>query len=137
MTVKQAIEELKQDISLYETDICKPGDGTPDGDLMEALKMGIAALERDSDWISVKDRLPAFDQRVLAFVTNKDPERRFNRDGVYIAELKDKIPKHDPEGKKNMWGIPGFDSEWTVWAWSYFSEPCVTHWMPLPLPPEV
>ena len=86
-------------------------------------------------WISVEDCLPAFDQRVLAFVTNKDPERRFNRDGIYIAELKDKIPKHDPEGKKNFWGLPGYDSEWTVWAWSYFSEPCVTHWMPLPLPP--
>ena len=137
MTVEQAIEELKQDISLYETDICNPGDGTPDGDLMEALTMAISALEQQTGWISVNDALPEFDKRVLAFVKNKDPENRFNPDGVYVAELKDKIPEHDPQGKKNFWGIPGYDSEWTVWAWSYFGEPCVTHWMPLPKPPAM
>ena len=105
-------------------------------DLQQDYDDGYADGQRDR-WISVKDCLPAFDQRVLAFVTNKDPKSRFNPDGVYVAELKDKIPKHDTEGKNNFWGIPGYDSEWTVWAWSYFSEPCVTHWMPLPEPPEV
>jgi len=85
-------------------------------------------------WISVEERLPKFDQKVL-WVKNKDPEARFNHDGIYIAELKDRTPEPDPEGKKNFWGIPGYDSEWTVWAWSYFSEPEVTHWMPLPEPP--
>ena len=87
-------------------------------------------------WISVKDRLPEFKERVLAYVKNKDSEGRFNREGVYVAQLEDKVPKHDPEGKRNFWGIPGYDSEWTVWAWSYFTEPEVTHWRPLPEPPK-
>lgn len=89
-----------------------------------------------SEWISVKDRLPEFKERVLAYVKNKDPEGRFNREGVYVAQLEDKVPKHDPEGKRNFWGIPGYDSEWTVWAWSCFTEPEVTHWRPLPEPPK-
>lgn len=87
-------------------------------------------------WISVKYRLPKFNQKVLAWVKKKDPEARFNRDGIYIAELRDKTPKPDPKGRHNFWGLPEFDSEWTVWAWSYFAEPDVTHWMPLPEPPK-
>lgn len=105
-------------------------------DIHEAYEAGYSDGQHDR-WISVDDSLPMFDKKVLAFVKNKDQESRFNPDGVYVAELKDKIPVADPQGKKNFWGIPGYDSEWTVWAWSYFSEPCVTHWMPLPEPPEV
>ena len=86
----------------------------------------------ENKWISVNDALPPFDQKVLAYVKNKDPNGRFNPDGIYVAELKDKIPVSDPKGEKNIWGVPWYDSEWTVWAWSHFSEPCVTHWMPLP-----
>ena len=89
-----------------------------------------------SEWISVKDRVPEFNQKVLAFVKNKDPQGRFNRDGVYVAMLEDKVPTPDPEGKKNFWGIPGYDSEWSIYGWSYFTEPDVTHWMPLPEPPK-
>ena len=95
-----------------------------------------AMLEQKNEWISVKDRLPEFKELVLAYVKNKDSKGRFNREGVYVAQLEDKVPKHDPEGKKNFWGIPGYDSEWTVWAWSYFIEPEVTHWRPLPEPPK-
>lgn len=40
-----------------------------------------------SEWISVKDRLPEFKELVLAYVKNKDPEGRFNREGVYVARL--------------------------------------------------
>lgn len=46
MTTEQAIEELKSDRELYEGDIVYVGDGTPDGDLMLALDMGIAALKK-------------------------------------------------------------------------------------------
>lgn len=46
MTTEQAIKELKSDRELYEGDIVYAGDGTPDGNLMLALDMGIAALER-------------------------------------------------------------------------------------------
>lgn len=89
-----------------------------------------------SEWISVKDRVPEFGQLVLAYVKNKFPPGRFNRDGVYVAKLEDKVPNPDPEGKRNFWGIPGYDSEWTIEGWSYFTEPEVTHWMPLPEPPK-
>ena len=68
------------------------------------------------------------------WVENKDPKGRFNRPGIYTAQLRDKVPQHDPDGKRNFWGIPGYDSVWTVWAWSYFSEPDVIAWMPLPEP---
>ena len=102
---------------------------------MNGFNMAIDALKQTA-WIPVGERLPEFDVKVLAYVENKDSEKRFNKDGVYTAELKDKEPVHDPEGKKNIWGIPGFDSEWTVWAWSYFSEPNVVAWKPLPEPYE-
>ena len=104
-------------------------------DMLDEVSDFHAADVRENKWFSVNDTLPPFDQKVLAFVKNKDPKCRFNPDGIYIAELKDKIPVPDPKGEKNVWGIPGYDSEWTVWSWSYFSEPCVTHWMPLPEPP--
>lgn len=86
------------------------------------------------EWIPVNERLPEFDVEVLAYVRNKDPEGRFNADGIYTATLQDKVPEPDPEGKNNIWGIPGYDSEWTVYSWSYFSEPDVIAWMPLPEP---
>ena len=47
MTPERAIELLRADINLYQTDVCKPGDGTPDGELMEALMMGIEALGKE------------------------------------------------------------------------------------------
>ena len=46
MTTEQAIEELKSDRELYGSDIVYAGDGTPEGDLMLALDMGIAALKK-------------------------------------------------------------------------------------------
>ena len=46
MTTEQAIEELKSDRELYGSDIVYAGDGTPEGDLMLALDMGLAALEK-------------------------------------------------------------------------------------------
>ena len=119
MTNEEAIAELRD----IETD---------DPEIREAYALAIAALSRDR-WISVEERLPAFDRKVLAWVENKDPEGRFNgKHGIYVAELKDKEPKPDPEGKRNFWGIPGYDSVWTVWSWSYFTEPDVRYWRPLP-----
>ena len=46
MTTEQAIKELKFDRELYGSEIVYAGDGTPEGDLMLALDMGIAALEK-------------------------------------------------------------------------------------------
>ena len=112
MTVKQAIEELKQDISLYETDICKPGDGTPDGDLMEALTLAISALEQQTGWISVDDALPDVGMRVLTIGV---------RGGIQIC-------RYD-----------GLLADWNNFFYSCERKVLcpVTHWMPLPKPPEV
>ena len=44
MTRQEAIHELQEDKSLYETEVCHAGDGTPDGHLLEALDMAIEAL---------------------------------------------------------------------------------------------
>jgi len=123
MTNEEAIAELRD----IETD---------DPQIREVYDLAIAALERDR-WISVEERLPEFDKKVLAWVENKDPEGKFNgKNGIYVAELKDKEPNPDPEGKRNFWGIPGYDSVWTVWSWSYFTEPAVRYWRPLPEPPK-
>ena len=96
----------------------------------------LPSAQPEQRWIPCSERLPEFDVKVLAYVKNKDPEGRFNKDGIYTATLEDKVPVHDPEGKRNFWGIPGYDSEWTVWSWSYFTEPNVLAWMPLPEPWE-
>ena len=46
MTNEEAIKELKEDMALYESDIVKAGDGTPDGDIMLAIDMAVEALEK-------------------------------------------------------------------------------------------
>lgn len=46
MTNEEAIKELKEDRALYESDIVKAGDGTPEGQLMLAIDMAIEALEK-------------------------------------------------------------------------------------------
>jgi len=50
MTREEAIRELREDKALYETDICHAGDGSPDGDLLEALNMAIEALKAEPEW---------------------------------------------------------------------------------------
>jgi len=109
-----------------------------DADFNRGMDMAKSIVESlpsaEPKWIPASERLPEFDTKVLAWVENKDPKNRFNKPGIYIAELKDKEVEHDPDGDRNFWGIPGYDSVWTVWAWSYFAEPDVKAWMPLPEP---
>ena len=63
----------------------------------------------ETRWISVKERLPKIGQRVLVFVP-RDELYRVNIDKVYSEE------RSDP--------------------WECFLSDAVTHWMPLPAPPE-
>lgn len=46
MNAQEAIKELKKDRYLYESDIVSAGDGSPDGDLLLAIDMAVAALEK-------------------------------------------------------------------------------------------
>ena len=50
MTPEEAIEILKEDKGLYGSEICYAGDGTPEGDLLQALDMAINALEKVQDY---------------------------------------------------------------------------------------
>lgn len=50
MTVEKAIEILKEDKGLYGSEICYAGDGTPEGDLLQALDMAIEALKKVQDY---------------------------------------------------------------------------------------
>lgn len=50
MTPEEAIEILKEDKGLYGSEICYAGDGTPEGDLLQALDMAIEALKKVQDY---------------------------------------------------------------------------------------
>lgn len=64
-----------------------------------------------SEWISVKDRLPEEFVDVLAYLKN----------GKINRTWRDKVGFRNATSKKVRW----------------YSDGSVTHWMPLPEPPEV
>lgn len=76
-------------------------------------------------WISVKDRLPEYAQDVLLIAHGWEGQL------LYIGCL------HHEEARKSwLTGITSKESEWSISGWSYLRAPEVTHWMPLPEPPE-
>ena len=83
-------------------------------------------------WISIEERLPETDNKnthdfdVLVYVPKRDGCRQH---GVYIGKLSH---VNADDGTGNFWGIKTEACEWTVWGWSYFEHPVVTHWKPLP-----
>lgn len=89
-----------------------------------------------SKWIPVKERLPKTDNKneinsfnVLLWVKNKThPERKPQ---IYLGKLRD---VNGDDGSGNFWGIETKPCEWTIWGWSYFNEPKVIAWQPLPEP---
>lgn len=105
------------------------------GEFNEAINMGIKALEQ-TQWIPCSERLPETDNEnninsfnVLLWVKNKThPEKEAQ---IYLGKLRH-IDGDDGSG--NFWGIETKPCEWTIWGWSYFNEPEVIAWMPLPKP---
>lgn len=69
-----------------------------------------------SEWVSVKDRLPETDDMVLVLASGKPRENITLVDAFELAE-------YDPEG-------------WSLETYPEWMDAKVTHWMPLPEPPE-
>lgn len=119
---------------------------------IEALNIGIDAIKRTNsltlipsgtveepktgEWIPCSERLPEIDNVneinefdvLLAVRPKKHPERTPQ---VYIGKLR---PVEGDDGSGNFWGVKTAPCEWTIWGWSYFQEPEVLAWMPLPKP---
>ena len=87
-------------------------------------------------WIPCSERLPETDNKnsinnynVLLWVKDKShPEREPQ---IYLGKLRH-IDGDDGSG--NFWGVKTHPCDWTIWGWSYFNEPEVIAWMPLPEP---
>lgn len=70
-------------------------------------------------WISVKDRLPEVEKRVLVFRSNYEGDD-YNKIHVGFLQHKDGF----------------YGSQWGLLDDDLFPHTLVTHWMPLPNPPE-
>ena len=82
-------------------------------ELCTALDMAIAALREQPRWISVEERLPG--------------ESMYGKE--FIVAIKNRF-NESHAATMYWWGENQQAKTWTVWH-------DVTHWMPLPEPPEV
>ncbi len=73
-------------------------------------------------WISIETRLPEPGEEVLLLAHGWEGRL------YYIGKLE---PAPAQEGFVGV----SKASDWTIWGWSYFKKPQVTHWMPLPKAP--
>ena len=93
-------------------------------------------LLKQTQWTPISEGLPKTDNEnsmnnynVLLWVKNKSyPEKEPQ---IYLGKLRH-IDGDDGSG--NFWGIEIKPCDWTIWGWSYFNEPEVIAWMPLPKP---
>ena len=108
----------------WETPITLCDDLTEAADRLENQNAHIAALQQEIEklrrqvprWIPVEERRPEYNARVLTF----DMRAKNKYIGIWTREK-------DPDDGNDCW----FDS--AGW-WYAFDE--ITHWMPLPEPPE-
>lgn len=127
MTIERAIEILNPEHREHYDSI---------ETVNEACQMGMKALEK-MRWIPVEERLPENNRKkgragdALCYVPPRDG---CFQNGVYLGRL-EHIAADDGSG--NFWNLKTPASDWTLWEWSYFEQPVVTHWMPLPEPPGV
>lgn len=90
---------------------------------IDSLRLQVAALQLKSDWISVEDRLPEMGKRVAVWVKFDTPEGGFSGVDEW-AEYQERPLS--------------FSSETIITGegWSEHDYEDITHWMPLPLPPQ-
>lgn len=124
VTREDAIEVLKKTVGNINYDAEREEIYFTD-QWVQAYEMAIAALREHPQWISVEDELPSLDAtktddfgrqksvRVLCVCKQKSG-KVFVKEGYYVVCAGDDV----------YWKIPG-------------SIDSVTHWMPLPTPPEV
>lgn len=122
-----------KDCACYKDEWCSMVNDRPDPD----MERDCGHFIRAQRWIPVTERLPETDGKnthahdVLVYIPKRDG---CNQHGIYLGKLS-YVPPDDGSG--NFWGIKTEASDWTVWSWGYLETPVVTHWMPLPEPPEV
>lgn len=114
MGVQESIDEL----AIMMADLRADGRG----EKATAIRNGIIALrEKAQHWISVKDKLPIKDSLVLLYLTDGN-QHKITTGKIYTSD----DPKFDGEF------CVGFDSL----SPDFLIRDTVTHWMPLPNPPE-
>ena len=93
------------------------------------------AVKAQCEWTSVEERLPETDNKntrdfnVLVYIP---PRSGCVQNGIYLGKLSH---VNADDGTGNFWRIKTEACDWTVWGWSYFEHPVVTHWKPLPALP--
>ena len=102
-----------------------------------------------SKWISVKDKLPEINQAVL-FVNDirQNPQDKFIHDlhhkppeyvsvrFGYVQELNAANPKDEDKGNHDNWFYARKSPKWWSVTGMAGNADHITHWMPLPEPPE-
>lgn len=116
MTREEAIKILEYPVKKWSMEWDEREDGLS---YYEALDMAISALRQREhpQWFSVKDGLPETDELVLAVASGK-PLPNITYDRAVVLASYDRA-----EG-------------WIIEEYPEWDTPEVTHWMPLPDPPE-
>ncbi len=86
-------------------------------DLIKTLEFVEAEISK-FQWINVEERLPQKDQKILFYV--------LDRDQIYAGY-------YSIDSSRSTIAVPRFRENLHDWC---FDEEDITHWMPLPNPPE-
>ena len=125
MTREEAIRIIEEEIHIdvrccTHEDVCR---------FEDALRMAIAALREQPQWISVEDRLPEESTEVLSFFCVRKIDgtwERYTATAIRLCDAK--------------WLVSDYQNGIEAYSWGTDIEDCcfrVTHWMSLPEPPEV